>query len=132
MKEDKYISVAKFAKLANVTVQAVYKRINSDLKSYCIEINNKKMIDVDALNLFKPNLNSTNNQNEIALLEKTISLLENELKLKNKQIEDLNYRLQESLLLINQQQKLHAISEKKQNELEIEKIEKKKKWWKFW
>ena len=183
MKDKEYISVSEFSELANLSVQAIYKRLNSDLKPYCKIIKNKKMINVEALNLFnnslnqaKNNVESTSNKRlnsneskskeslnqvekqvenlvETQLLKKTINLLEDqlktlqcELKIKNKQIESLDSRLEESLLLINQQQKLHAITEKKSDEKDEKKDfsvdseikneksnnKKNKKWWKFW
>lgn len=47
-----YITINEFAKLANISRQAVYKRIEKDLKGYIIKEANKTKISTDALLLF--------------------------------------------------------------------------------
>lgn len=124
--KDEYISITEFAKRAGVSRQAVYKRLSTDLSTEFTEVDNQKMIKVSALRLFAVNqvVNETVNQvdsnsNENEPLLRTISMLEKELSIKNQQIEsqnrqleDYSNRLKESHLLIDQQQKLQAISEK--------------------
>lgn len=47
-----YISIKEFAKRSAITTQAVYQRLNKDLKKYLKVIDGKKMIDTMALNNF--------------------------------------------------------------------------------
>ena len=56
--ENKYFSISKFAEMANVTRQAVYRRIEKDLKNYVINENGVMKISKDAL-MFFCNLDST-------------------------------------------------------------------------
>ena len=92
------------------------------------------------------NESSCETSNEtIIMLQKTISLLENQaetlqqqLALKDKQIEELNERLKESHILIDQQQKLQVVSESRLELLEDkvadpeqEEEPRKKHWWQF-
>lgn len=50
--ENKYFSISKFAEMANVTRQAVYRRIEKDLKNYVINENGVMKISKDALMFF--------------------------------------------------------------------------------
>ena len=100
MKEE-YITVSEFAELAGVSVQAVYKRYSTEFKV----INGKKMLKKSALAEF--GLNQNLNQVESGLkadeaLLRTVSMLEKELEVKNRQIESLTN-------LLDQQQKLQAM-----------------------
>lgn len=49
---NKYFSISKFAEMANVTRQAVYRRIDKDLKGYIINENGVMKISKDALMFF--------------------------------------------------------------------------------
>ena len=49
----KYITVKEFSERAEVTPQAVYKRIKTDLKPYTKTVENKLMVSVDGLKKFK-------------------------------------------------------------------------------
>lgn len=44
-----YVTISKFAKMANKSRQAIYRRINTDLKPYIIKESNKLKINVDAI-----------------------------------------------------------------------------------
>ena len=50
----KYIKVKEFSERAEVTPQAVYKRIKTDLKPYTKTVKNKLMVSVDGLKKFEP------------------------------------------------------------------------------
>lgn len=50
--ENKYFTISKFAEMANVTRQAIYRRIDKDLKNYVINENGVMKISKDALMLF--------------------------------------------------------------------------------
>ncbi len=66
-------------------------------------------------------------------LKEKIDFLESEKKEWKEHIEWLNSRLEESHKLLDQQQQLCAITQKKIEELEEKKEEEpKKSWWKFW
>lgn len=163
--EEEYISISEFAKRAGVSPQAIYKRLSTDLSTEFKLVDNRKMLKTSALERFGLNQvdNQFNNQVEkvetpkevqnetIMMLQKTISLLETQaetlqqqLSLKDKQIEELNERLKESHVLIDQQQKLQAVSESRLELLEdkvadpepepdeeISVEPKKKHWWQF-
>lgn len=98
--DNKYFSVSQFAEMANVTRQAVYRRIDKDLKEFVVEENGVKKISVNALQLF----NSASEQKEMISNEnvdivKIVSKIDESLKIvqivdktlhnKDKQIESL-------------------------------------------
>lgn len=67
--------------------------------------------------------------------EAVVDMLQRELEIKNKQIEDLNARLAESQKLLDQQQQLNAIAEQKLLMIEGQNNTsegEKKPWWRFW
>ena len=149
------ISITEFAKRANVSRQSVYKRlsqVDDKLTEYVNLVDNKKMLDIQALedvygikvdkgvdkndNLestsCQSNVNLDNPKNKIEdILLKQIESLQQEIKIKNEQIEQLHK-------LLDQEQQLRMVSEQKILELEDPKEEKeeqketKKKWWQFW
>lgn len=113
--KDEYITVSEFAELAGVSVQAVYKRYSTEFKV----INGKKMLKKSALAEF--GLNQNLNQVESGLkadeaLLRTVSMLEKELEVKNRQIESLTN-------LLDQQQKLQAIGMRAHPQKELEEKE---------
>lgn len=98
--DNKYFSISKFAEMANVTRQAVYRRIDKDLKEFVVEENGVKKISVNALQLF----NSASEQKEIISNEnvdimpivskideglKIVQVVDKTLHNKDKQIESL-------------------------------------------
>ena len=145
------ISITEFAKRANVSRQAVYKRlsqVDDKLTEYVNLVDNKKMLDIQALEdvygievdkevdkndnsestSCQSNVNLDNHENKVL---KQIEILQEEIKIKNEQIEQLHK-------LLDQEQQLRMVSEQKKLEIEDSKEEKeeqketKKKWWKFW
>lgn len=148
--KDEYISISEFAKRAGVSVQAVYKRLDKDFKPWLKVENGRKALNIKALEIFKGEKNSTEVESIEAIL-RMVSMLEKELEIKNeqirsrdRQIEDLSERLRESHLLLNQQQHLHAadlletkIEEQEQPPKEQQKqegvdLKEEKNWWQFW
>lgn len=149
------ISITEFAKRANVSRQAVYKRlsqVDDKLTEYVNLVDNKKMLDIQALEdvygievdkevdkndnsestSCQSNVNLDNHENKVEdMLLKQIEILQEEIKIKNEQIEQLHK-------LLDQEQQLRMVSEQKKLEIEDSKEEKeeqketKKKWWKFW
>ena len=49
--EDALLTVKEYAKMKNVTVQSVYKRLNAGLKDYAVEIDGKKYIKRSVLDM---------------------------------------------------------------------------------
>lgn len=102
-----FLTVKEFAAKANVSVQAVYQRIDRDLKPYLKIVKGKKCLFVEGLQLFvkddstsikqalnkitsnsfKENVETTDNAT-IEILNKTLKVLQEQLKEKDKQISD--------------------------------------------
>lgn len=111
-----YISIKEFAKLAGVSTQAIYQRINKDLQSYCKEVDGKKTLDIAALELFKvetiqerlqSDCKAVDNDLQSALTE-TITVLREQLAIKDKQIEALTTALMNAQQSEQQAHALHA------------------------
>ena len=125
-----YVTIKEFATLANVTTQAVYKRLNqtdSALNQY-VQYNGKlKLINKDALELFSENLqnqrdeydgqdvsayNDINVQNNLfsVYFDTTIKVLSDQITSKDEQIKELmncnldqHQKLQEQLMAKDKQ-----------------------------
>ena len=111
--EDDYLSIKEFSVRADVTPQAIYKRLNSDLTAYTKVVNGKKMINISALTLFtvKPVDNivqpadqpvcEMDNQllatinNVVETLNKQLLVLTNQLTEKDKQIAEKDRQMAE-------------------------------------
>lgn len=65
---DVFLTIKEFSKMAKVSPQAVYKRLDKDLKKYFKTIDGKKLIKIEALNQFdvqpdfKPTFKPVDNQ----------------------------------------------------------------------
>lgn len=113
--EDNYISIKEFAGLAGVSPQAVYQRLDKDLKEYVQILEGKKAIDIKALELFTVQSVDQTVENELTIiLRETLKVLSCQLTEKDKQIAELNERLKESnelnrnnQILIGRQQSQH-------------------------
>lgn len=153
---DRYLSIKDFANAAGVSVQSVYKRLNqvdNSLNQYLNQIDGKKMLNIQALqdiygikveqpveqplnqNIQSDSTSGSENDIYKALLQQ-LDILQEQLQVKDQQISDLNSRLQDSLNLLDQQQKLTAVAEQKilqleQRNQELEAPEKspEKRWW---
>lgn len=115
MKNQEYISVQEFARQVNITPQAVYKQLDNKLKGYWQLKNGKKLISVNAFELFENNRVDNNSNNELA---KVVELLTQQLQEKDKQIANLQK-------LLDQSQQLQAQAENKIMMLEAPKTH----WW---
>lgn len=121
-----YLTIKEFAATVGVSQQAIYKQLNNKLKTYLKVVDNKKMLDKSALELFKKQPETTQVEQQL------INMLQTELNKKNEQIE----KLQQAL---DQAQRLHAMDKQRILELEDKAAEPeqpiqeptKKKWWKF-
>ena len=49
MDQKEYLSVKKFAEIANVSTQSVYKRLATSLQPYVKEVDNQRMLNIQAL-----------------------------------------------------------------------------------
>lgn len=49
MDQNEYLSVKKFAEIANVSTQSVYKRLATSLQPYVKEVDNQRMLNIQAL-----------------------------------------------------------------------------------
>lgn len=104
-------TVAEFAKIAGVSKQAVYSRLDKGLKQFVQKVDGQKMLKKEALQLYdKQEVEQRNSSNSstLDLLSKTIESLQRQLEEKDKQIE----RLTEALIIeqqhASQAQALHA------------------------
>ena len=98
---DKYISVKEFARQIGVSSQAVYQRLDKDLKPFLKIVNNKKKLDIRAFELLNSEdmEQSTIKENDKQLtssLQETLKILSRQLEAKDQQIADLNERLKEA------------------------------------
>ena len=126
-----YLSIKEFAAAVGVSQQAIYKQLNNKLKPYLKVVDNKKMLEKSALSLFlKEEKTNGVEQQLLNLLQTELNEKTEQLKAKDKQIEDL-------LKALDQAQKLNAMDKQKILELEdkmaADKQEPeepvKKKWW---
>lgn len=104
-------TVAEFAKIAGVSKQAVYSRLDKGLKQFVQEVDGQKMLKKEALRLYSKQEVEQDNSSSLStldLLNKTIESLQRQLEEKDKQIE----RLSEALIIeqqhASQAQALHA------------------------
>lgn len=131
--KEEYISISEFSKRANVSHQYIYKRLDKELQPFLKVVAGKKALNIKALQLFNATENETNativaTENKevrdlIELLQEQQRTLKQELDIKNEQIRDLSQSNRQQLQLIDQQQKLQAISEAKRLEMKPEKEE---------
>ena len=106
-----FLTVSDFARELNISIQAVYKRINksdSDLKPFVKKDNGKTYIDKAALIAvynFKEPVDESNSP--------AIDILKTEILEKNKQIENLLAQLENANKLLDQQQQLMLLDKQK-------------------
>lgn len=124
MKDKELLTIKEFAEAAGVSSQAVYQRLNKSLQGYVVEVDGKKHLKKEALELFegaeqKPE-NKAVEQDSINLdkeliktLQTTITILQGQLETKDEQIAELNARLKEALEL-NKGQVLLSVAERQQ------------------
>lgn len=157
MASEQYITVSEFSKRANVTRQYVYQQLDKKLKEFVKVVDNKKMLNIKALELFNQEEDckvveqqfSQQLNNQVDSLNKQIESLLEQLKVKDEQIRELNKSVSKTQELLNQEQTLHLavqqkllLLEQKQEHQEQPKEEDtqldqpvesaKRQWWKFW
>lgn len=113
--ESNYISIAEFSKRANISKQRVYQLLNKSLKDFVKEVDGVKMLHIQALERYQSKENKSrlkqgfeqelNNPLNDSLI-KTIEVLQEQLSVKDRQIEELNNRLAETTQALHQAQEL--------------------------
>lgn len=108
-KMSEYISIKEFSKKANVSVQAVYQRLERDLKQFVKLANNKKVISTEALILFSPKPPLiTHNTTLITTLLEQIDRKDRQLSEKDKQIAEKDKQIKAlTSALTNEQQHIY-------------------------
>lgn len=120
----KQLSIKDFAKLVNVSTQAIYQRIDKDLKPFVKLVKGKKTISEEALELFpnkisnqvdcKPTLDNYQAEPSSSdTLNGLIASLQKQLEIKDKQIAEKDEQLKNlTSALLNEQksaQQAHAL-----------------------
>lgn len=133
MENNEYLTVTAFAKAVGTSNQAIYQQLNKRLKPYYKVIDNKKMINIKAIeDIYQKSVDTTNQQvfqeekqeliNElkehIKDLQEQLAVARADKEVKDKQIADLNERLaeanalnQNNQILISRQQEPAALPE---------------------
>lgn len=103
--ESNYISIAEFSKRANISKQRVYQLLNKSLKDFVKEVDGVKMLHIQALERYQRKENKSrieqgfeqdfNNPLNDTFI-KTIELLQEQLSVKDRQIEELTRLLDQS------------------------------------
>lgn len=150
MKSEQYITVSEFSKRANVTRQYVYQQLDKKLKEFVKVVDNKKMLNIKALELFNQGEDckvveqqfSQQLNNQVDSLNKQIESLLDQLKAKDEQIKDLSTMVkqeqalhlatQQKLLLLEQKQEHQEQPKEEDTQLDQPVESAKKQWWKFW
>lgn len=150
MASEQYITVSEFSKRANVTRQYVYQQLDKKLKEFVKVVDNKKMLNIKALELFTQEEDckvveqqfSQQLNNQVDSLNKQIESLLDQLKAKDEQIKDLSTMVkQEQALHLATQQKLLLLEQKQEHQEQPKEEDAqldqpvepaKKQWWKFW
>lgn len=133
MENNEYLTVTAFAKAVGTSNQAIYQQLNKRLKPYYKVIDNKKMINIKAIeDIYQKAVDTTNQQvfqeekqeliNElkehIKDLQEQLAVARADKEVKDKQIADLNERLaeanalnQNNQILISRQQEPATLPE---------------------
>lgn len=139
MKNNELLTVAEFANRAGLSKQRIYQLLDKKLSNYLKEVDGKKMLKIEGLELFdiqdynqgletalKDHIKDL--QAEIETMKEELEILRGELTEKNKQInekdnliKDLLKKLDQSHILVSQQQTL-ALADKKAEGQQSQKI----------
>jgi len=98
---DEYISVKEFASKVGLTSQAIYQRIDKDLKPFLKLVENKKTLNIKGLELFgfkgvEQPIEQEVDKELLKTLQDTLKVLTSQLEIKDQQIANLNDRLKEA------------------------------------
>ena len=136
---NRYVKLIDNQKMLNIqALQEIYgieveQHIQSNYSTYSTEKVSKEVENFGSKELVEIQHELELKELENKHLKEKIDFLESEKKEWKEHIEWLNSRLEEAHKLLDQQQHLCAITQKKIEELEDKKEEEpKKSWWKFW
>lgn len=123
---EEFISISEFSKRAGVSRPTIYSKLESELSSFTKSVKGKTVINTKALDLFSvkesvkdfTDFDSLKDLTEV--LQNQAETLRKELEIKNEQIRELNANLTQTHVLLDQQQKLQALSEQKRIETKEE------------
>ena len=90
-----YLTIKEYARIREVSVSSVYKRLNTTLKQYLREVENRKVLDIKVLE--DEGLTPSNKKVEetpSTPLQPISSIFEKELDIKNRQIEKLTEQIE--------------------------------------
>lgn len=123
--QQEYATVKRFAELAGVTTQYIYKRMKTDLQPYIKLDGNKKTIDTRALALFETIKPATveklpTNDND--------NFLKQQLEEKSKVIDRLLSHIE---MLDNRCELCNRVETEKEDQKQLD-TPSQKKWWVFW
>jgi chromosome segregation ATPase len=121
---ENYFTIKEFADIVGISTQAVYQRLDKDLKEYYNVIDGKKYLDKNVLTLFKDTIqkNESDNGSDVVAFVKTQNeLLTKQVEEKDsllaKQSQDLQSACQERDTLANQVERLSLEIERLRNEI---------------
>lgn len=89
--DKKYITIKEYADIRGVSVSSVYKRLNTTLQQYLVEVENRKMLNIEVLEA--EGLKKSNGEveeNSTSEVENSSTPLQKQLEAKDRQIEALN------------------------------------------
>lgn len=131
--DNKYYTVAEFAKKVGISKQAVYQSLEKKLYKYVKEVDGKKYISRDAFSVFNSKLIDTTLEKILIQLEekdRQIALLSEQVKFQDEEIKRRSEEILELTKAFREAQALHAGT--MQRELTDNSNSNKRKWWKFW
>ena len=127
--DNKYYTVAEFAKKVGISKQAVYQSLEKKLYKYVKEVDGKKYISRDAFSVFNSKLIDTTLEKILIQLEEKdcqIALLSEQVKFQDEEIKRRSEEILELTKAFREAQALHA------GTMQRELTDNKRKWWKFW
>lgn len=127
--DNKYYTVAEFAKKVGISKQAVYQSLEKKLYKYVKEVDGKKYISRDAFSVFNSKLIDTTLEKILIQLEekdRQIALLSEQVKFQDEEIKRRSEEILELTKAFREAQALHA------GTMQRELTDNNRKWWKFW
>lgn len=108
-----YITIAEYAKIKGVSVQAVYKRLNTSLKPFVKQVENRKMLDIACLeekvhSTVEQPYSTDNSTVEIDLLRRLLTDKDKEIERLMQANNSLMKQNSNLIKLVDQQQQLQA------------------------
>lgn len=101
MEQVKYITISEFARRTGLTRQTIYRKIDKELSQFCVTQDNKKLISEEAIEFlsadgqqyeakcYKMDIHHTSNIDVVTALQNTIQTLQEQIKIKDSQIDKL-------------------------------------------